>query len=176
MANRRVQPPLERLRTFGDPTLRQTTRPVTDFDARIEKLAQLMFAVMEREEGVGLAAPQIGLLSRIMVWRHPEKDDERHVFVNPQIIERSEECCVETEGCLSLPGAIIEISRSQEILVEAQDTEGKPLQMKLEGMPARVVQHEVDHLDGCLILDRASPEDRRRVLSELRERSLSTTT
>ena len=164
---------LEQLRTFGDPVLRQETKSVTVFDHRLEKLAQVMLEVMDREEGVGLAAPQIGVLRRVMVWRHPEEDAERYVFVNPKIVERSEACSTQTERCLSVPEASMEVTRAEEVVVEAQDLRGEPLEVRLAGFLARIVQHEIDHLDGCLILDRTSPEERRRVLKELRERTLA---
>jgi peptide deformylase len=164
---------LEQIRTLGDPVLKQKANPVTVFDSKLEKLAGVMMDVMEREEGVGLAATQIGVLSRMIVWKHPESDTERYVFVNPDIIERSEACCTEPEGCLSVPGASMEVTRAEEIVVEAQDLAGESMHMHVTGMLARIVQHEVDHLDGYLILDRTSPEERRRVLKELRERSLA---
>jgi peptide deformylase len=164
--------PLERLRTLGDPTLRQQTKPVSVFDARLQKLAETMLAVMRREEGVGLAAPQIGVLSRIMVWRDPENEDVEYIFVNPQIISRSEECTTSGEGCLSVPGCTVEVERANEVGVTAQDLSGTPLELEASGLIARIMQHEIDHLEGRLILDRASPEERRRVLKELRERAL----
>jgi peptide deformylase len=164
---------VEQLRIMGDPVLKQQTVPVTVFDRKLEKLASLMLGVMEREEGVGLAANQIGVLSRVLVWKHPESDTERYVLVNPQIVERSEACCTEPEGCLSVPGASMEVTRAEEVVVEAQDLAGEPISMRVAGILARIVQHEVDHLDGYLILDRTSPEERRRVLKELRERSLA---
>ncbi len=133
----------------------------------------MMFEVMEREEGVGLAAPQIGLVSRMMVWKDPEQDDERHVFVNARIVRASEQCTTEPEGCLSVPGETMGVSRADEIVVEAQDLEGNQFEVELSGYQARVVQHEIDHLDGRLILDRASPEDRKRALKDLRERTLA---
>jgi peptide deformylase len=164
---------LEHLRIVGDPVLKQQTVPVTVFDSKLEKLASLMLEVMEREEGVGLAANQIGVLSRVLVWKHPESDTERYVLVNPRIVERSEACCTEPEGCLSVPGASMEVTRAEEVVVEAQDLTGELISMHVTGILARIVQHEVDHLDGYLILDRTSPEERRRVLRELRERSLA---
>lgn len=167
---------LDRLRTFGDPTLRQCTNPVIVFDARLDKLVQLMLEVMDREEGVGLAAPQIGVASRVMVWKHPERDSERHVFVNPRIVESSETSCTASEGCLSVPGGTMEVTRPEEVVVEAQDVRGETFQVHLTGFLARIVQHEIDHLDGRLILDRTSLEERRRVLKELRERTLAVDT
>jgi peptide deformylase len=111
-----------------------------------------------------------------MVWRHPENEDERYVFVNPEIVERSEACCTETEGCLSVPGATMPVSRAEEVVVEAQDLAAGEFRVHLGGLLARIVQHEIDHLDGHLILDRTSPEERRRVLTELRERTLTDST
>jgi peptide deformylase len=171
---RGVAVPLERLRTLGDPALRQQTHEVTVFDTRLEKLAATMLGVMRREEGVGLAAPQIGVMSRIMVWRHPDNDDEEYAFVNPQIVSRSEACSTSGEGCLSVPGCTVEVERADEVVVTAQDLTGATIQLEASGMVARIMQHEIDHLDGRLILDRATPEERRRVLKELRDRSLET--
>jgi peptide deformylase len=164
---------VEQLRTLGDPVLRQATNRVTVFDSRLQKLAKSMMEVMLREEGVGLAANQVGVLARLFVWRHPENGDERYVYVNPEIVERSEACCTESEGCLSVPGATMQVSRSEEVIVEAQDLDGQPIRVHMTGLLARIMQHEIDHLDGRLIIDRTSPEERRRVLKELRERSLT---
>lgn len=168
-----AEAPLERIRTVGDPVLRQQTRPVTVFDSRLEKLAQVMTDVMIRGEGVGLAANQIGVLSRVMVWRNPENDAERYAWVNPELVEESEARCTELEGCLSIPGATMEVSRAEEVSVEAQDLAGEPIRVRLTGLLARIAQHEIDHLDGRLILDRTTPEERRRAMKELRERALA---
>ena len=168
--------PLQQLRTLGDPALRQRANAVTVFDDRLAKLAAAMLDVMRREEGVGLAAPQIGVLSRVIVWRHPEREEEEHVFVNPEIVWRSETATTASEGCLSVPGCTVEVSRADEVTVAAQDLNGTPLEVTMTGLLARIMQHEVDHLDGRLILDRASPEERRRVLRELRERALAADT
>lgn len=165
--------PLERIRTFGDPVLKQRTKPVTEFDSHLEKLVRVMLDVMDRAEGVGLAANQIGVLSRVMVWRHPENEDERYAFINPRIVELSDACCTASEGCLSVPDSTIEVTRAEEVVLEAQDLRGEPLRVRLTGLPARIVQHEIDHLDGILIVDRASAEERARVLRELRERALA---
>lgn len=173
---RQGEAPLERLRTLGDPALRQQTNIVTIFDARLEKLAAIMLEVMHREEGVGLAAPQIGVLSRVMVWRDPEHEDDEYVFVNPEIVYRSEECTTASEGCLSVPGCMVEVSRCDQVTVQARDLHGTAIELEAEGMVARIMQHEIDHLDGRLILDRATPEERRRVFKELRELSLATDT
>lgn len=164
--------PTEQIRTFGDPVLKQKAKPVTTFDSHLEKFAQMMLDVMDRGEGVGLAANQVGVLSRVVVWRHPDDEEERYIYVNPEIVERSDTCNDASEGCLSVPDATMEVSRADEVMVEAQDLQGQPIRVHLTGMLARIVQHEIDHLDGYLILDRTSPEERRRVLKQLRERTL----
>ncbi len=161
------------IRTLGDPVLKERAKEVMAYDDRLERLAAAMIEVMDKEEGVGLAATQVGILSRVIVWRHPDDEEKLHTFVNPQIAEWSESCTAATEGCLSVPGASVEVTRSDEVLVVAQGLKGELLEMRLTGMAARIVQHEVDHLDGLLILDRTSPEERRRVMKELRERKLT---
>jgi peptide deformylase len=165
-----------RIRTLGDPVLKERARPVTSFDDKLERLAIQMAEAMAREEGVGLAATQVGVLSRIIVWRDPDADDEVYTFVNPVITECSEACNTLVEGCLSLPGTNVEVTRPDEVAVSAEDIQGGLVLVRLSGFPARIVQHEIDHLDGRLILDRASPEERRRVMKELRERMLETDT
>lgn len=162
-----------KIRTLGDPVLKEKARSVAEYDDRLERLAATMVDTMDSEKGVGLAATQIGVLSRVIVWRDPEGEDQLYVFVNPLITERSEACNTEVEGCLSLPGMSVEVSRADEVVVTAEDVKGRPLEIRLSGYPARIVQHEVDHLDGCLILERATPEERRRVLKEFRERTLA---
>jgi peptide deformylase len=164
--------PLERLRVFGDPVLKQSARQVDQFDDRLRAVSDIMFEIMEQEGGVGLAAPQIGLSSRIVVWKDPEDDKQSHTFVNPRVVACSEQSCTEEEGCLSVPGVVMPVTRPEEVTVVAQDLQGDSFEVTLSGFPARVVQHEIDHLDGLLILDRTSPEERRRALKELRERSL----
>jgi peptide deformylase len=159
------------IRTLGDPVLKERANRVTAFDEKLERLAGLMTEVMQREDGVGLAATQLGVLCRLIVWRHPENEDE--LFANPEITECSDSCTIATEGCLSVPGASVEVSRPDEVVVAAQDLKGASLEMRLTDLLARIVQHEIDHLDGRLILDRATPEERRRVLKELREQALA---
>ncbi len=163
-----------KVRTLGDPVLKERAKPVTAFDEKLERLAAQMAETMDREDGVGLAATQVGVLSRVIVWRDPDVDDAVYVFVNPAITECSESCTTAAEGCLSLPGASVQVTRPDEVVVSAHDLRGARLEVRLTGYPARIVQHEVDHLDGCLILDRAAPEERRRVMKEFRERTLAT--
>jgi peptide deformylase len=160
------------LRTFGDPTLKQMTKDVAAFDERLRSLVETMFDIMDEESGVGLAAPQIGSLSRVMVWMDPDDASERYAYVNPRITWRSEEMNVDIEGCLSVPGVAMEVDRSDEIKVEACDPHGEAFEIHLTGYRARIVQHEIDHLDGLLIVDRTSKEERRRVLKELREHAM----
>jgi len=167
---------VEQLRTIGDPVLRQYARPVAVFDEKLEHLVQLMERVMEEGDGVGLAANQVGVLSRVIVWRLPEEEDGCHIFVNPEIMEASESCCTDREGCLSIPGITVEVTRAEEVVVRAQDLKGQEFSARLSGLAARIVQHEIDHLDGRLVLDRASPEERRRALKELRERLVASGT
>ena len=144
------------------------------FDAKLERLAALMTEIMGQQSGVGLAATQLGVLSRVIVWEDPDAEGEDPlVYVNPEIEERSESCTTEVEGCLSVPGTSVEVERADEIVVKAQGLSGEPVVVRLKGFPARIVQHEVDHLDGRLILDRATPEERRRALKELRERAIA---
>jgi peptide deformylase len=159
------------IRTLGDPVLRERAKLVQEFDERLARLAALMTETMDREEGVGLAATQLGILARLIVWRHPDEEDEVRVFANPEVVERSESCTVASEGCLSVPGASVDVSRSDEVLVTGFDLEGGTIEVRLHGLAARIVQHEIDHLDGQLILDRTSPEERRRAFKEMRERA-----
>ncbi len=161
-----------RIRTLGDPVLKERARPVSSFDEKLERLASQMVSLMDQESGVGLAAPQVGVLSRLIVWRDPEGEELACAFVNPVVTKASEACSSEVEGCLSVPGANVEVVRADDIVVCAQDLRGGHIEVSLSGYPARIVQHEIDHLDGTLILDRATPEERRRVLKEMRERSL----
>jgi peptide deformylase len=161
------------IRTLGDPVLKERARPVSDFDEKLERLAMQMTDAMDREEGVGLAATQVGVLSRIIVWRNPEEEDQLYVYVNPEIAESSEDYTTAAEGCLSLPGQSVQVTRADEVEIVGEDLEGTAFRVRLTGFAARIVQHEVDHLDGCLILDRAAPEERRRVMKEMRERTLA---
>jgi peptide deformylase len=162
---------IDRLRIFGDPVLKQESREVTEFTAELARLADLMFEVMDREQGIGLAAPQIGIGKKLMVWRDPETE-ERFALVNPRIIERSDSVETDSEGCLSLPGHSMLVPRAEHVTVAAQDLQGNPLSLDLDGLRARIMQHEVDHLEGRLILDRTTSDERRRILREIRERTL----
>lgn len=158
----------DRIRTLGDPVLKQETRDVSPVEEDLTDLLETMFAVMDREQGVGLAAPQIGIQKRLMVWRNPETE-EGYVLVNPRIVERSEETEMAEEGCLSIPGRVMQVERSERVVVEGANATGAPVKLEATGLLARIMQHEIDHLDGNLILDRTSLEERRRVLKEIRQ-------
>jgi peptide deformylase len=168
---KKTETSLYRIRTIGDPALRQQAREVTDFDKQLLRLVSVMFELMEEADGVGLAATQIGVQKQVVVWRHPDTE-ERFVLVNPRLLEISEETETGNEGCLSVPGCTLEIPRAQRVRVEACDARGKCYTVEAEGLLARILQHEMDHLEGRLILDRASPEERSKAMKQLREQAL----
>ena len=157
---------LAKIRQYGDDALRMTAREVADFDEDLERLAERMIALMRDAAGVGLAAAQVGILQRVFVLE-PD-DDGPHVFVHPRIVERSDETVVEDEGCLSLQGVLVPVERNVEVTLEALDVRGGTLRLSFTGLASRVVQHEVDHLDGTLIIDRTDQESRRDALATLR--------
>lgn len=158
----------DRIRVFGDPVLKQESREIAERGPELDRLAKLMFEVMDREGGIGLAAPQIGIQRKIMVWRHPETE-QGYVLLNPRIVERSEETVTASEGCLSLPGHSMEVERAERVLVEAIDLQGEPITIEATGLLARIMQHEIDHLEGHIILDRTTSNERHRVLKDLRD-------
>jgi len=156
--------------TFPEPSLRLKAKQVTKFDTELQTLVDNMFETMRAAPGVGLAAPQIGESLRLVVVEYAEDEDEntkpkKYVLVNPEIIKRSEEMVVDVEGCLSLPGLAGRVERHQTVTVKAKNRFGKPLKIEAEGWLARIFQHEIDHLDGVLYIDRAeevfelTPED-----------------
>jgi peptide deformylase len=159
---------LRRVRKLGDPVLRATAVPVERFDetlrAEIERMGELMSDAL----GVGLAATQVGVLHRVLVYR-AYTDDPISALVNPILEWASEELQAAEEGCLSLPGVHVEVQRPAQVRVRARDGHGEELLVEAEGLEARVIQHEIDHLDGVLILDRISREARREAMRALRE-------
>ena len=157
------------IRTFGDPVLKSRATPVKDFDESLEHLAEEMMRVMREAEGVGLAANQVGRLKRIFVATH---EDEQYAIVNPVIEERSEVTEKDIEGCLSIPETRVEVERPTAVTVSGQDPSGEPVRVEAEGLLARIFQHEIDHLDGVLILDRTGRESRKNAMREMRERML----
>ncbi|MEP6909027.1 MAG: peptide deformylase [Actinomycetota bacterium] len=164
----RRQLALAQIRQYPDPVLRLEAQEVEDFDADLAQLVDRMTRLMQQAHGVGLAANQVGVLRRVVVLQ-ADGEAEPTVLVNPEILDRSEETEEDTEGCLSLQGVVIPVERSLRLRVQARDAEGAPVELELEGLAARVAQHEVDHLDGLLILDRSTPEGRREALAVLRQ-------
>jgi peptide deformylase len=148
--------------------LRLEAREVEEFDDDLAQLVDRMKRLMQEARGVGLAANQVGILRRVFVIQLDE-DEEPEALVNPAIADRSDELEPDDEGCLSMQGVSVSVERSQRIRLEARDTHGEPVTLELEGLPARVAQHELDHLDGVLILDRTTDEDRREALAVLRQ-------
>ena len=159
---------LAQIRQYPDPVLRLEAQDVEAFDADLAQLVERMIRLMEDAQGVGLAANQVGVLRRVVVLL-ADGEAEPTVLVNPVILERSDETEEETEGCLSLQGVVVPVERRATLKVEARDAEGAPVELELEGLAARVAQHEVDHLDGVLIVDRTTPEGRREALAVLRQ-------
>lgn len=157
---------LAQIRQYPDPVLRMRARDVVDFDDELARLAERMTALMTDARGVGLAATQVGVLRRLFVFANAEEDVR--TLVNPRIVERSKSVETDTEGCLSLGPIRVPVERAQRVVVEAQDVTGAPLRLQLEDLPARVVQHEFDHLDGVLIIQRTDDASRREALALLR--------
>ena len=158
---------LAQIRQYPDPVLRMKAREVESFDADLRSLVQRMIQLMQDANGVGLAGTQVGTLQRLFVLQ-PDAETEPRALVNPQIVDRSDETATDDEGCLSLIGITVPVERSVRVALEGKDENGEGVRLELEGHPARVVQHELDHLDGVLIVDRTTPEERRRALGELR--------
>jgi peptide deformylase len=166
-AEARRQLALAQVRQYPDPVLRMRAREVEDADADVGKLAERLTNLLKDANGLGLAATQIGVLRRVFAFL-PDPEQEPVIVVNPSFPVTSEEVESDTEGCLSLQGVVIPVERHLSLTLEGQDVEGNDLRLELEGLPARIAQHEVDHLDGVLILDRTTPEARREALGLLR--------
>jgi len=158
------------IRTFGDPVLRLETKPIDLIDETVLTLANDMIETMYDAPGVGLAANQIGISRRIAVFDAQDELGPR-VMINPRVVERSGEYEFE-EGCLSVPGHYWDIIRPAFARVEALDLDGSPVEYAGDGLLGRVLQHEVDHLDGLLLLDRLPKRTRKKAMKELREEAL----
>lgn len=156
------------VRKLGDPVLRARAVPVDRFDERLAAEVERMGELMVDALGVGLAATQLGILHRVLVYR-VNVEDPVTVLVNPEIEWRSEELETAVEGCLSLPGVHVEVERHARVRVRAVDEKGEELEIDAEALTARVIQHEIDHLDGVLVLDRISREARKEAMREMRE-------
>ena len=164
----RRQLALAQIRQYPDPVLRMQAPPVEEFDDDLRRLVARMGELMKDANGVGLAATQVGVLRRVFVFA-PE-EDQVAALVNPEIVRRSDEGETDDEGCLSIQGVTMPVERSTTVRIEGRDENGDEVGYDLEGTPARIVQHELDHLDGTLILNRTTPEARREALAALRPR------
>jgi peptide deformylase len=154
------------VRILGDPVLREKAVPVTEISDTTRQLIRDMFETMYGEEGVGLAAPQVGISERIIVIDPQEDDLPAFALINPEILEVSKETEKGEEGCLSIPGLRDIVERPYRVVVRGLTPEGQERQLDLLGLPARIIQHEVDHLDGILFFDRLSPLKRKMLLSK----------
>ena len=160
---------LAHIRQFVDPILRTKARPVDHFDSALRAEVERMGRLMSDAIGVGLAAPQAGVSHRLLVYR-TEPDSPVQPLVNPEIDWTSKDREWMEEGCLSLPGVHVEIERPVHVVVRGLDAGGDPVFVEASGFEARVIQHEVDHLDGVLILDRTTRDQRKEAVRALRER------
>jgi peptide deformylase len=159
---------LRHVRKFGDPVLRTTALPVDRFDGSLADEIEQMGELMHDALGIGLAATQLGVLHRVLVYR-AYSDDPLTALVNPVIEWSSDELETLEEGCLSLPGVHVEVERPSQVRVRASNADGEEILVEAEGLEARVIQHEIDHLDGILILDRIPREQRKLAMRAMRE-------
>jgi peptide deformylase len=164
---------LAQIRQYPDPVLRMRAREVSEFDDELAALVGRMKALMQDAQGVGLAASQVGIIRRVFVFQQGERDEDGEFIavVNP-VIEPGAETEVDDEGCLSLQGVTVPVERPTTVTLTGKDETGRDLRLELGGLSARVVQHEIDHLDGTLILDRTTPEARKEALGVLRPRPI----
>lgn len=154
------------IRLVGDPVLAQPASPVTDIDGRVATLAKGMVeTLLATDNGLALAAPQVGSLKRVFVY---ELDDETSVLINPEVREARGETGYQ-EGCLSIPGLYFDIVRPAEVLVVGWDLDGNELELEVDGLAARMFQHEIDHLDGVLMLEHLDEDQRKEAKRALRE-------
>jgi peptide deformylase len=160
------------IRVFGDPVLKRPAAPVVDVDGAFVKLVDAMYETMYDAPGVGLAAPQVGVQRRFFVY---DIGEGPHVLLNPEIVEATGEWDYE-EGCLSLPGLAFEVVRPKVVTVKGQDLDGNDVLIEGDELLGRVFLHEIDHLDGVLMLDRLDKQTRKRALRELREQGMGVPT
>lgn len=157
------------IRLIGDPVLKQRAHEIDEIDGRVARLVADMFTTLDStDNGLGLAAPQVGVQKRLFVY---EIEDEQHVLINPEIRESRGEWAYQ-EGCLSIPGLYFEIVRPKEVFIVGYDLDGNEVQLEVDEIEARLFQHELDHLDGVLMLDRLDDEQRKEAKRALREMSL----
>jgi peptide deformylase len=170
---RRREAALAHIRRYGDPILRTKARPVEQFDDRLRAEIERMGQLMHDSIGIGLAATQVGVAHRLFVYR-VEPDSPVQAVVNPEIEWSSRDKEFLEEGCLSLPGVHVDVERPVHVRVRAQDAYGEPVVIEASGLEARVIQHETDHLDGILILDRTSRDQRKDAMRALRDADRAT--
>ena len=161
---------LAHVRKFGDPVLRSKARPIEVFDNALRDEISGMAALMHDSMGIGLAATQLGTLHRVLVYR-VEHDSPINALINPELEWSGKEKEWMEEGCLSLPGVHVDVERPVDVRVHAQDPHGDPIVIEASGLEARVIQHEMDHLDGVLILDRTPRDQRKQAMRTLREQA-----
>jgi len=159
---------LRLVRKLGDPVLRSRALPVERFDADLREEIRRMGSLMHDALGIGLAATQVGVMHRVLVYRI-ESEAPVAALVNPVVEWAGDQTEAMEEGCLSLPGVSVDVDRPVHVRVRAQDERGEPIAVEASGLEARVIQHEVDHLDGVLILDRTSRDQRKAAMRALRE-------
>jgi peptide deformylase len=159
---------LAHVRKFGDPVLKTRARPVERFDEALREEARRMGLLMDDALGIGLAATQVGVLHRLLVYR-VQAGAPLAVLVNPAVEWSSNDEEIAEEGCLSLPSVHVDVERPVHVRVRAHDEYGEPVMIEASGLEARVIQHEIDHLDGVLILDRTARDQRREAMRSLRE-------
>lgn len=159
---------LAHVRKIGDPVLRTRARPIDRFDGALHSEIERMGELMSDALGVGLAATQVGVLHRLLVYR-VQQQSPVVALINPEIEWRSGDQEIAEEGCLSLPAVLVEVERPVFVRVRAQNEDGEKLVIEASGLEARVIQHEIDHLDGVLILDRTTRDQRKEAMRALRE-------
>lgn len=159
---------LAEVRQFGDPVLKSRSSEVTRFGPELEREAERMFALMQEAMGIGLAATQLGELRRMLVFQ-AGPDSSPRALINPELEWVSDDLVTAEEGCLSLANVIVDVERPLHARVSARDLAGEQVSIEASGLEARVLQHEMDHLDGVLILDRTTRQQRRAALRALRE-------
>jgi peptide deformylase len=160
---------LAQIRQYPDAALKMPARPVEQFDDELRALVDRMKRLMHDASGIGLAATQVGVLQRLFVFL-PNEDEEPVAVVNPEIVERSDETDVADEGCLSIQNILVPVERSVNVTLVGRNEDGEEVRYELDDIYARAAQHESDHLDGVLMLDRTTPEARREALGKLRPR------
>lgn len=141
------------IKKYPDPVLRKKCDEVKEINEEIRKISRAMIEAKKNSRGIGLAASQVGILKRIIIV---ESEDEPYIFLNPEILEKSKKQEIMEEGCLSFPGLFLKIKRPKEVEIKALNLNGQKIKMKVDGLMARIFQHEIDHLNGILFIDRLS--------------------